>query len=429
MKMNVNARWSVTTGSKSLTLEDIKNNPDKIKDLDEKDLKSFLGQANNWEDYDMVITLAQKLKSKKSQAENVEPDPELQKKLAEGALKQEQENAQKQQEINDLKSSENPEEKDKKIDILKSLLEKMDNKFEVWNKITYENKSWNKIEAEILEKQKDWSFPAEGDVVIKDSGGNVRSMTKSTLENNASFKVIEQKNKINPILKNLIEEIIKSHEEIRLEQSQVLEDLKNAQKTWDPKRINNFKNIIRELERKNKELEAKYKKEEIKYPQEEISRLSTKRIKRRFIKLKTSKTAEGSETTIKRPSLKRNKNIRSRRKLNQVVKSFNEFKNNSDSAVKYILTQERQTRAEHILWGAKIDEAINRWRYDLLHKTWFVMSKAKFEEKFESQKKKIIGNFKENINPSEWSPEDTTIKALEKRMDYYKKSYMDKHYW
>ncbi len=123
MKMNVNARWSVTTGSKSLTLEDIKKNPDKIKDLDEKDLKSFLDQANNEEDYDMVITLAQKLKSKKSQTENVEPDTELKKQLAEDVLKQEQENAKKQQEIDDLKNLENPEEKDKKIEELKNMLE------------------------------------------------------------------------------------------------------------------------------------------------------------------------------------------------------------------------------------------------------------------------------------------------------------------
>ena len=56
------------------------------------------------------------------------------------------------------------------------------------------------------------------------------------------------------------------------------------------------------------------------------------------------------------------------------------------------------------------------------------MSKAKFEEKFDAQQKKLINQFKNNINPKEDSPEDKVIKALEARMKYYKQEYMNKHY-
>jgi hypothetical protein len=56
------------------------------------------------------------------------------------------------------------------------------------------------------------------------------------------------------------------------------------------------------------------------------------------------------------------------------------------------------------------------------------MSKAKFEEKFDKQQKKIIENFKKDINSSSDSPEDKTIGALEARMKYYKQDYMNKHY-
>ena len=76
--------------------------------------------------------------------------------------------------------------------------------------------------------------------------------------------------------------------------------------------------------------------------------MDTKLIKSRWISRKTIKTADGKETLTKRPSIKINKNRRSRRKLNQVVKSFNGFKKDSDSAVKYILTQERGSRIDHL---------------------------------------------------------------------------------
>jgi predicted phage-related endonuclease len=103
-------------------LEDIKNNPDKIKDLDEKDLKSFLDQAKDGEDYDMVITLAQKLKSKKSVSEDVDADPELQKQLAEDALKQDQENAEAQKTILEKQEKEKKDQLDQ-VESLKKQLE------------------------------------------------------------------------------------------------------------------------------------------------------------------------------------------------------------------------------------------------------------------------------------------------------------------
>lgn len=230
-------------------------------------------------------------------------------------------------------------------------------------------------------------------------------------------------------LKDTVESLIQEVNKNRQENTKLLEDLRDAKIEGNPEKTSHLQKLLTELNQKNKVLETKYKQEEIKYPAQEIATLNTKRIKWRGITKKSINTTDGFQTTIKRPNVKINKNIRSRRKLNQVVKAFNSFQKDSDSAVKYILSQERYGRVDHITWVANMVQSINKWRYGALHKVWFVMSKAKFEEKFDQQQKKIIDQFKTNINPAVDSNEDKTIKALELRMKYYKQKYTQKHYW
>jgi hypothetical protein len=55
-------------------------------------------------------------------------------------------------------------------------------------------------------------------------------MTKSTLEENKTFKVTEQKNKLDSSLKELIQDVMKSHKDIREANSLYLADLKDAQR-------------------------------------------------------------------------------------------------------------------------------------------------------------------------------------------------------
>lgn len=352
LTMNVNAS-SLLNKQDNITLDDIKNNPDKIKDLDEYTLNSFLDQSTKDKNYDTIVLLASELSNREKKEENIEPDSELQKTLAEDNQK---------------------------------------------------SKEFNK---KLNEEKK-----------YQESANEIKLSQLTVKLNDALIKIQE------------MEEEFKTLNKINREQnSAALEKAKEAQNFWNSKELKNKQNEINWLMKEKKLLEEKYKVELLKYPPDEMAKLSTKRIKWRFIKIKHKKTADWKETKIERPNLKINKNIRSRRKLNQVVKSFNWFKEDSDSAVKYVLTQERQTRLDHISWWAALKSAENRWRYNLLHKMWFVMSKEKFETKFDIQQEKIIGKFKNDINPTEWSTEEKTIKALEDRMLYYKKDYMKKHYW
>ena len=229
-------------------------------------------------------------------------------------------------------------------------------------------------------------------------------------------------------LEETVNKLLEAQKENREGTSKSLEDILESKKSWNSETVNKLLDEIQKLNQEKKTLETKSKAEILKYPEDKIATMKTKLIKWRWISKKTITTEDWKETTIKRPSIKINKHRRSRRKLNQVVKSFNGFKQNSDSAVKYILTQERQTRVDHIIWWAGLDQSLNRWRYNLMHKTWFVMSKAKFEEKFDKQQKKIIDKFKNNINSVKDTAEDKTIKALEARMARYKQDYMNKHY-
>ena len=336
------------------------------------------------------------------------------------------ENKETQNEI-ETKRVETNKENQTKIESLKEMLEKVDNDFEIWNKIEYDNSKWTKITAEIVEKDKDWDLPKEWDIVLK-IGNNYRHMTQSTLENNSTFKVIDQKNKLKSSLKELIEGLLQSQEDIRKENSSLLEDLQDAQRKWDKKRIDNFKNLIKELENKNKDLKDRYQKETIKYPADEIATMDTKLINWRWWSRKTIKTEDGYETLRKRPNVKRNKNIRSLRKLNQVVHALNNFKKDSDNAVDYILTEERGSRIDNLMWVDALWKAINRFQYKFLFKMWFVMSKSEFEEKFDAQQEKIIGKFKTNINPAKWSDVANKIEAIEKRFKRHKQEYTNKHY-
>jgi len=229
-------------------------------------------------------------------------------------------------------------------------------------------------------------------------------------------------------LEETINKLLEAQKENREKTSKSLDDVLNAKKWWDTESVKKLKEEIKQLIQDKKELEKKSKQDLLKYSSEEIATMKTKLIRWRWISRKTIKTEDGKETTIKRPNVKINKHRRSRRKLNQVVKAFNGFKQDSDSAVKYILTQERLGRMDNITWTEALMQSMNKGRYNVIYKLWFVMSKDKFEKKFDAQQKKIIDKFKNNINPEKDSPEDKTIKALEDRMARYKQSYMKKHY-
>lgn len=258
----------------------------------------------------------------------------------------------------------------------------------------------------------------EKDLQSKQDENKISELTAQL--NSADEKIWSLEEKLNKLLE--------AQKENREETSQNLEDVLEAKKSGDPESFNKFLTNLTELLKKKWMLNEDSKKELLEYPENQISTMKTKLIKWRWLSKKTIKTADGKETTIKRPNVKINRHRRSRRKLNQVVKAFNWFKKDSDSAMKYILTQDRMGRVDTVTWMAAMSSAENRGRYNLMHKTWFVMSKAKFEEKFDKQQKKIIDQFKNNINPAEWSAEDTTIKWLEARMKRYKQEYMNKHY-
>ena len=242
----------------------------------------------------------------------------------------------------------------------------------------------------------------------------------TTQLNNADEKILS--------LEETVNKLLEAQKENRENTSQSLEDILNSKNSGDSETVNKLLEEIKKLNQDKKTLETKSKEEILKYPQDQIATMKTKLIKWRWISRKTIKTADGKETIIKRPSIKINRHRRSRRKLNQVVKAFNGFKKDSDSAVKYILTQERSDRADTITWINSLIQLWNRWRYNLLRKRWFVMSESDFEEKFDKQKKKIIDKFKNNIKPEKDTAEDKTIKALEARMSRYKQDYMNKHY-
>lgn len=112
MKMALNNGWWVNIQDNVITLDDIKKDPAKIKDLDDKSLKDLFDESKNSEDYDSVISLAQELWSRKSQSENLIPDPDLQKELVEDVTKEEN-NEQLKQEIAEEKNGK--EEKNAQI--------------------------------------------------------------------------------------------------------------------------------------------------------------------------------------------------------------------------------------------------------------------------------------------------------------------------
>ncbi len=411
---NFNAANSTEIEDKNLSVDklkilDPKKQTELLSDKDDDILNSLLEQSIVSQDFELAATIRDTLKNKVQQKTD-ENDEKIKQEMAENRNEQETQNS-------------------KKVEELKKMLEQSDNKFEIWNKISYTNSNSSEIVWELIWDHDSDPAIAEWSIQIKlDWTEKKIAISKSSLESNDTFKVIEQKNKLNPALKALIEWLIESHENNREETSWLLKDLKEAKRKWDTKRIDNFKRLLKEAQNTAKSLQEKYKKETVRYPEDEIATMDTKLIKSRWISKKTIKTEDWRETTIKRPSLKINKNRRSRRKLNQVVKAFNGFKKESDSAVKYILTQERWNRLDNLIWSDAAGQSMNRWRYSLLHNSWFVMSKVKFEEKFDKQQKKIIDKFKNNINPSADSDEGKTIKALEDRMKYYKQDYLNKHY-
>jgi hypothetical protein len=59
--MNINTNLGVNTQDNVITLDDIKKDPDKIKDLDDKNLKDLFDESKNSEDFDTIISLAQEL--------------------------------------------------------------------------------------------------------------------------------------------------------------------------------------------------------------------------------------------------------------------------------------------------------------------------------------------------------------------------------
>ncbi|HRX63857.1 MAG TPA: hypothetical protein P5060_02000 [Candidatus Absconditabacterales bacterium] len=86
------------TEENKLSLDNIKKNPDQISQLSDEDLKSFFDQEKDTDDYDLISSLSKELGSRK-QKEEIQEDPELQKKLAEDQLKQEESNAEEQKKM------------------------------------------------------------------------------------------------------------------------------------------------------------------------------------------------------------------------------------------------------------------------------------------------------------------------------------------
>lgn len=121
--MNLNARSSVIKDNNSITLEDIKKNPEKIKDLDDKTLNNFFEEeiSKTWDkDYKTIGLLAAKIAEKKTVNKS---NPSVMEQLVQDHINEEEAIIKQQQEIVDLKNSENQEEKNKKIEDLKKQLE------------------------------------------------------------------------------------------------------------------------------------------------------------------------------------------------------------------------------------------------------------------------------------------------------------------
>ncbi|HKL44332.1 MAG TPA: hypothetical protein VJ892_03570 [Candidatus Absconditabacterales bacterium] len=106
-----------------ISLEDIKKNPNQISQLSYEDLKSFFDQEKDTDDYDLISSLSKELGSRK-QKEEIQENPELQKKLAEDKIKQDQENAKKRQEMSDQRKKNKQEQSDQEKDLRSQLFER-----------------------------------------------------------------------------------------------------------------------------------------------------------------------------------------------------------------------------------------------------------------------------------------------------------------
>jgi CRISPR/Cas system CMR-associated protein Cmr5 small subunit len=209
----------------------------------------------------------------------------------------------------------------------------------------------------------------------------------------------------------LIQDVMKSHKDIREANSLYLADLKDAQRKWSPERIANLKNLIEELENKNKDLKNKYQKEILKYPEWQVRELRTRRIGWWITKFGKVEVKKGRKFEIKAESLKRVRNLGSRRKINKTIRRFNDIKNNPKAAVTYIMA-----KSSNIVWRS--------WKQ--LYNHLAIRDTWKFDEVFNKQKKKFIddlfGKMWENATDRDIKIKESIIRRIDYYQDAYKKT-------
>ncbi len=353
-----------------------------------------------------------------STSQLIENFEEVAEMLAEKQQEQQQEELQKQK-------SQQKETQNLQVDELKKLLEEPD-KFAVGNKIEYTDSKGNIIEWEIIQPI---TWTAEWSISIKTSKQqNGFAKRIDLLEADKNFKVTKfatNSDEIN-LNKETVQQIIEARESLESKNSSVLEELKNAKRKWNQEGIKNLYQIIKRLIGEENELKNKYENVK-KYDNKQLNTLDTKWIRWRWPSSRLKRDDEGREIILKIPNIKIVRDRRSRRKLNKLVKYFNHVKNDSDKAMKYILTQARGNRIDTVTWANSLIQWINRWTYNLFHSTGFVMSKSKFEEMFTFKKQELLYQFSNNIK-NLTTDEKNIIKAIEQRMDYYKDAYMREHY-
>ena len=217
-------------------------------------------------------------------------------------------------------------------------------------------------------------------------------------------------------LEETVNKLLEAQKENREETSKNLEDILEAKKSGDLKSLNQFVAHLEELLTKKWMLKDDSKKETAKYPEEEIATLNTKRIKWRFINKKTIetvKTEDWSETVVRRPSLKINKTIRSRWKINKTIRKFNDIKDNPKEAVKYIMSKTNK-RSWWMITAS----------FKKLYNHLTIRDTGKFDEVFNKQKTKFIDDLFWNLEKKWMTDKDElTKKSIIKRIDYYQKAY------
>lgn len=212
-------------------------------------------------------------------------------------------------------------------------------------------------------------------------------------------------------------------DELNKKSSENLNKILENKNSWNKEEVEKLKTEIKNLQDQKKRLIEKFN--NYKVPDrdkvwDKFPKLKTSWI---WFKLLSKRNIDG-QTVLSGPQLIFRRNINSRRRLNKTIKMFNKIWNNPERAVRYILAK---TKLKHS-WA--LAERAKRWWHDLLNSTKFTMAKDKFEESFNKQKKIFIDDLFKNMEKNSLSSADRSTKvALEKRIDFYQKAFMQKKYW